>query len=229
VSWGPSVTQAHPPAPRPPRLPHPEVRPQPATAPPSVWGVEVRGGHGRAESADDAGQRRARGAAGPRGLPRPPTPAGALAPGYARPRAPAAVTASRHLSNISVTVGPLGPPHRPRTTRRMPRLAACRARCRDGAGPRHRHWHGACDAVSTGLLMDSATALHARSTRLTPWERPAVRRGRPARRAWHDRRWGLLACLTAHGAGGGIPPRRPHVFSALLAHRLARRGGCRWL
>lgn len=129
-------TQAHPPAPRQQRPPHPDERPQPATTPHQVWFVDVCCGHRCAECDDAAGRRRDRGAAGPRGMPRPPTHAGALAHGHARHRSPAAVTASRHLSNISVTVGPLGPSNRPRTTRRMPLLAACSIRFGDGAGPR---------------------------------------------------------------------------------------------
>jgi hypothetical protein len=64
-----------------------------------------------------------------------PTHAGALTPGHAPPRSPAAVTASRHLAKIFVAVGPLGPYHHPRTTRLMPLMAACRTPCGDGAGP----------------------------------------------------------------------------------------------
>jgi hypothetical protein len=97
--------------------------------------VGGRCGHRRARFDDDAGQRRDRGAARRRGMPWPPTHAGALAPGQARPRPPAAVTVYRHLSNISVTVGPLGPSHRPRTTRLLPLLAARSTPCGDGAGP----------------------------------------------------------------------------------------------
>jgi hypothetical protein len=135
VSCCKSVKQAHPPAPRQKRLSYPDERPQPATAPHQVWCVDVYCGHRRAACDDTAGQRRDRGAAGGRGTPRPPTHAGALAPGHARPRAPAAVTVSRHLSNISVTVGPLGPAIRPRTTRLRPLLVACSTPCGDGAGP----------------------------------------------------------------------------------------------
>jgi hypothetical protein len=42
MSCGISVTQAHPPAPRPPRRPPPDERPQPATAPRQVWCVDGR-------------------------------------------------------------------------------------------------------------------------------------------------------------------------------------------
>jgi len=66
--------------------------------------VDVRFGHRRPLFDDDAGQRSDRGAAGRRGMPRPPTHAGALSHGHARHRSPAAVTASRHLSKILVTV-----------------------------------------------------------------------------------------------------------------------------
>jgi hypothetical protein len=55
VSCGTSVTQTHPLAPRQQRLPHPDERPQPATAPHQVCLVDVRWGHRRAECDDAAG------------------------------------------------------------------------------------------------------------------------------------------------------------------------------
>jgi hypothetical protein len=63
--------------------------------------VDMRCGHRRALLDDDAGQRSDRGAAGRRGMPRPPTHDVALAPGHARHLSPAAATASRRLSKIS--------------------------------------------------------------------------------------------------------------------------------
>ena len=66
-----------------------------------------------------------------------------------------AVTASRHLSNISVTVGPLGPSHRPLTARLMPRLATCRTRFGDSAGPRQT-------MGTSGRPRDPAEALNRR-------------------------------------------------------------------
>jgi hypothetical protein len=75
----------------------------------------------------------------------------ALSPGDARPRAPAAVTASRHLSNISVTVRPRGPSNRPLTTGLRPCMAACRARLGDGAGPGSEDGTGYARAL-TGRL-----------------------------------------------------------------------------
>src|SRR5262245_11759614 len=102
--------------------------------PHQVWFVDVLFGHCHT-GFDNAGQRRDRGAAGRRGMPRPPTPAGALAHGQARSLSPAAVTASRHLAKIFVTVRPLGPSNRPLTTRLMPLLAACSPPLWDGAGP----------------------------------------------------------------------------------------------
>ena len=68
VSCGTSVPQAHPPAPRQRRLPHPDERPQPATAPHQAWCFDGRGGHRRAACDDAAGQRRDRGATEPRGM-----------------------------------------------------------------------------------------------------------------------------------------------------------------
>ena len=53
---------------------------------------------------DDAGQRRDPGATGRRGMPRPLTHAVARSHGHARHLLPAVVTASRHLSKISVTI-----------------------------------------------------------------------------------------------------------------------------
>jgi hypothetical protein len=53
-----------------------------------------------------------------------------------RRRSPAAETVFRHLSKISVTVGPFCPSNRPLTTRLMPLLAACGTLFGDGAWPR---------------------------------------------------------------------------------------------
>jgi hypothetical protein len=119
--------------------------------------VDGRFGHRRARFDDDAGQRSDR---GPQG-------AVALSPGHARPLAPAALTASRHLSKISVTVRPLGPSHRPRTTRRRPCRAACSARLWDGAGsgPNVARDMPACCLVACGVLA---------------WARPARPCGRNA-------------------------------------------------
>jgi hypothetical protein len=142
----------HPPAPGQQRLPHPDARPQPATAP-------IRSGASRCAVVPVAPGVTTTPASGVR---RRPGQAGARSHGHARHSSPAAVTASRHLSNISVTVGPLGPAHRSLTTRLMPVLATCSTRFGEGAGPRHRHWHGACDAVSTCVIMGSATALPVR-------------------------------------------------------------------
>jgi hypothetical protein len=80
------------------------VQHQPFCKPLAEVIVDVRCGHRRALLNDDAGHQRARGAAGRHGMPRPPTHAGALSHGHARQLAPAAVTASRHLSKIFVTV-----------------------------------------------------------------------------------------------------------------------------
>jgi len=126
------LTLCHLPAPRQPRLSHPDERPQPAMAPHQVWCVDVYCGHRCAACDDTAGRRCDRGAAEPRGMPRPPMHAGALSHGHARHRPPAAVTASRHVSNISVTVGPLSPANCPLIARR-------------GTGcPRGTCWYAAC-------------------------------------------------------------------------------------
>jgi hypothetical protein len=80
------------------------VRHQPFGKPLAEVIVDMRCGHRRALLDDDAGQRSDRGAAGRRGMPRPPTHDVALAPGHARHLSPAAATASRRLSKIFVTV-----------------------------------------------------------------------------------------------------------------------------
>jgi hypothetical protein len=67
--------------------------------------------------------------------PQPPMRDVARSPGDWRRLAPAAVTAGRNLSNISVTVRPRGPSNRPLTSGLTPLMAACRARLGDGAGP----------------------------------------------------------------------------------------------
>jgi hypothetical protein len=87
------------------------------------------------------------------GVRRRPGQAGARSHGHARQCSPAAVTASRHLSNISVTVGPLSPANCPLITRR-------------GTGcPRGTCWYAACcesaAKENTRMRIDDHATIHA--------------------------------------------------------------------